>query len=135
MRIEMDHRHRPVGPIDRPQQRQRNRVITPESDDPRKGGLLQRRAGLVGVRLGLPRQDAVVAFFDLAEGVSVVVRGDGNIAAVDHFGPAAEGIGVEGDIVSSADQMLVRGVVGGWKPGRTRGSVVGNPDEYRMGRT
>jgi hypothetical protein len=53
----------------------------------------------VGGRLA--HQNAVVALFDLANGPCWVVRGDGNIAAVEYGGPAVERVGSKRYVVAS----------------------------------
>jgi hypothetical protein len=71
-------------------------MITAQSDDTR-----QSLAGLADARLvgGCGRstgQKQIVAFFDLLKCVVVVVRCDGDVAAVDDFAPEIEGVCVHG---------------------------------------
>lgn len=94
MGVEVDHANGAVGAVDGAQQGQGDGVVAAEGDDTRQGLAVLGRAGLVGVGLGLAAQDGVVAFLDLVEGVGVVVRGDGDVAAVEDSGPRVEGVGL-----------------------------------------
>lgn len=71
--VEVDDRNGPVGPVDRPQQGQRDGVVSAERDDPGQGLALLRRAELVGVGGWLAGQDAVVTLLDLVKSPCVIV--------------------------------------------------------------
>jgi hypothetical protein len=73
MAVEVDDRDGAVGTVDGPQQRQGYGVVASEGDDSGQGLAVLRRAFLLGVGLGGTREDAVVPFFDLVEGIGVVV--------------------------------------------------------------
>lgn len=67
------------------------------------------------------------------------VRGDGNITAVEHSGPAVKRIGVQRDIISSAEATSgQKGVLQGvakHKRARTIDSTFVSPGEYPRGRS
>lgn len=69
----MDDRHRPIRPVDTPQQGEGDGVVTAEGDDARKCLASLGKTLLVGIGEGLAHQDAVVAFLDLLDGPGVVV--------------------------------------------------------------
>lgn len=98
-------------------------MVTAQRDDTGKCLAFLRGAELVRVGGGGTREDAVVAFLNLVESPSVVVpeeapliiqgiqvlgswedvRGDWDITAVEHSSPAVERVGVQGDVVPSAE--------------------------------
>lgn len=69
----MDDRHRPVGPVDRPQQGKGDGVVSTERNDPRQGLALLCRAQLVSIRGWVAREDGMVALFDLMKSPRVVI--------------------------------------------------------------
>lgn len=73
MAVEMDNRHRTISTVDRSQERESDGVITAEGDHSGEGLSEQRRALLLGIRLGCSREDAIMALFDLVESIGVVV--------------------------------------------------------------
>lgn len=73
MTIKMNHRHRPIRPVNTPQQRQRDGMVTAHGDNPREGLASLRETIFIGVGEGLAHEDAVVAFFDLLDCPGVVV--------------------------------------------------------------
>ena len=87
-----------------------------------------RGPGLVGVGVGGAGKEQVVTLFDLLEGVGVVVsdihtsvfhvqetaavynenlRGNGNVTAVDYFGPGIEWVRFEWDVVAATKSHFV----------------------------
>jgi hypothetical protein len=113
MTIKVNNRHRTVSTINRPQQGEGDGMVASQGDDPRQRLAVLGRAGLLGVCLGGPGEDAVVAFLDLVQGVGVVVRCHGDVAAVEHGRPAVEGVCFEGDVVAAAFWLLVERYVKG----------------------
>ena len=73
MRVKVNDGDWPVGSVDGPQQREGDGVVTPECDDARKRLALFCRTELLRIRLGSTRKDAIVALFDLVEGIRVVI--------------------------------------------------------------
>lgn len=73
--VEVDDRDRPVGPVDRSQQGQRDGVVTAERDHPGQGLALLRRAELVSVRSWVACENSMVALFDLVKSPCVVIPG------------------------------------------------------------
>lgn len=71
--VEVDDRDGAVGPVDGPQQGQRDGVVSSERDDPGQDLALLRRAELIGVGGWVPCEDGVVALFDLVKSPCVVV--------------------------------------------------------------
>ena len=71
----MNHRDGSVSTVDRPKERESNRVVTTERDDSGKGLAGLRWSFLFGVGGRSTSQNRVVAFFDLVESPSVVVSG------------------------------------------------------------
>ena len=122
MRVEMYDTDGTVRAVDASKQGQRNGVVTTEGNDTREGRAFEGGAFLVGVRSWRPREDAVVAFFDLVDSVGVVIsqrssivcsqpdrsylRGNRDISAVQHRSPAIERIGVQGYIVPTTETNL-----------------------------
>lgn len=74
--VKMDDRHRPVGPVDRPQQGKRDGVVSTKRNDPRQGLALLCRAQLVSIRGWVAREDGMVAFFDLMKSPRIVIPGN-----------------------------------------------------------
>ena len=72
----MDDRDGAIGAVDGSQEGEGDGVVAAEGDDSGQG--LAEEGGALLVRVGswLSREDAVVAFFDLVEGVGVVVSVD-----------------------------------------------------------
>lgn len=73
VRVEVHHRHRPVRPPHAAQQRQRDGVVAAQRDQPRQRAPRGREAARARRRGRRARQQRVVAFFDLLDGVGVVV--------------------------------------------------------------
>lgn len=73
MTVEMDHSHGPVSLVDTAQQRQCDGMITPQSDNPRQS--LSGPGQSFRIRIGerLAHQQAVMSFFNLLDGPSIVV--------------------------------------------------------------
>lgn len=82
-------------------------MVAAERDDAWEGFARQALTFCVGGGLGLAREEGVVAFFDLLEGVRVVVGSDGDVTAVEHRGPAMERVCVQGHVVSAAGAEFV----------------------------
>lgn len=103
MAVEMNDRHGAVGPVDGPEQGQRDGMVTTEGDHARQRLALFRWADLVRVGGRLAGEDAVVALLDLVKGPRVVVRGNRDVTTVQHGGPAVERVRVQWDVVASAE--------------------------------
>jgi hypothetical protein len=73
--VEVDDADGTVGAVDGAEEGKGYRVVAAQGDDSGEGLAILGRAFLLGVCLGLAGEDAVVAFFDLVEGVGVVVSG------------------------------------------------------------
>ena len=71
-------------------------MVATEGDEAGQGAAELGHAGLGGGGEGRAGEEGVVAFFDLLEGIGVIVRGYGDVAAVDDFAPEVEGVGVHG---------------------------------------
>lgn len=97
-------------------------MVATEGDDAGEGSSLDRGAPFVGVGCGGAGEDLKVAFLDLFKCVCVVIswclsvsssartagvlRGNGDIAAVENSGPAVEGVRFKGDVVASASILV-----------------------------
>lgn len=73
MAVEVDDADGAVGAIDAPEQGKSDGVVAAEGDDAGEGFALFCGALLVGVGVGLPHEEGVVTFFDLSDGVGVIV--------------------------------------------------------------
>lgn len=73
MAVEVDDADGAVGAVDAPEQGKSDGVVAAEGDDAGEGFALFGGALLVGVGVGLPHEEGVVTFFDLSDGVRVVV--------------------------------------------------------------
>jgi hypothetical protein len=73
MAVEMDHSYRPVSLVDTAQQWQCDGMITTQGDDPRQSLSGPGQSFSVRVSERLAHEQAVVSFFDLLDGPSVVV--------------------------------------------------------------
>ena len=101
--VEMDYGNGTVRVGDAAEQRQGDGVVAPKRDNSREGLAGLGVPAYVGIRLGLARKEGIVACFDLFEGVCIVVGGHGDVSAIEHGGPAIEGIRVKGYIVAATD--------------------------------
>ena len=72
MAVEVDDADGTVGAVDAAEQGERDGVVASEGDDSWESLAVLGRAGLVGVGVRFAAEDAVVAFFDLVEGVGIV---------------------------------------------------------------
>ena len=71
-----------VGFVYGPEQRERDRMVTTQSDDAGEGFAFQCGAKFVCIGLGLAHEELVMAVFDLLDGVGIVIAGVGiNILA------------------------------------------------------
>jgi hypothetical protein len=75
MGVEVDDGDWTIGAVDAAEERQGDGVVASQGDDAGEGMSFLADAQGGGVRGGGTLQDAVVAFFDLLEGVGVVVAG------------------------------------------------------------
>ena len=66
-----------VGFVYGAEQRERDCMVTTQSDDAGEGFAFQCRANFVCVGLGLAHEELVMAVFDLLDGVGVVIAGVG----------------------------------------------------------
>lgn len=73
MAVEVDDADGAVGAVDAPEQGKSDGVVAAEGDDAGEGFALFGGALLVGVGVWLPHEEGVVTFFDLSDGVRVVV--------------------------------------------------------------
>jgi hypothetical protein len=73
MAVKMNDSHRPICTVDGSEERKCNGVVTAEGDDSRQSLALQGWTDLVCICDRRPRQDTVMAFFDLLEGKLVIV--------------------------------------------------------------
>ena len=73
MAVEVDDADGAVGAVDAPEEGERDGVVAAEGDDAGEGFAVFGGAGLVGVGGGFAGQEGVVAFFDLFDGVRVVI--------------------------------------------------------------
>lgn len=69
----MDHAHGTVFSVYAAQKGQRDGVVAAEGDDARKSLAFLREAGLFGIGERRAREDYVVTFLDLLEGVGIVI--------------------------------------------------------------
>jgi hypothetical protein len=76
-------------------------VIASHSDHTRESLALLCKPCLISVGSRLAHQNAVVTFFDLVDSPCWVVRGDGNITAIEYGGPAVERVGSKRYVISS----------------------------------
>ena len=104
--LEVDDGDGSVGSVDRPQQGQRDGVVTAKCDHTGQGFTLDRRTPLVRIRCRGAREDVEVTFLNLSESEGVVVRRDRDVTAIEHCSPAVEGVGLEGNIVTSANTCV-----------------------------
>lgn len=86
-------------------------MVTAEGDDTRECLALDRGTTLVGVCGRVSRKKVVVSLFNLAQGPGIVVRGHGDVTAVQHSGPTVEWVRLEGDIVAATSSALVPFVI------------------------
>lgn len=105
--VEVDDADGAVGAVHASQEREGDGVVASEGDDSRECLSILARPFLFRVRSRRAAQDGIVAFLNLFEGVGVVVGGDGDVAAVDHRGPAVEGVRLERDVVPAAETDFV----------------------------
>lgn len=68
-------------------------MVASQGDHAWEGFTLEGRTRQSRVGGGFAGKDGVVASFDLREGEGVVIRGHGDVAAVDYGGPAVKGVG------------------------------------------
>lgn len=151
--VKVDDGDGPVGALDGPQQGQGDGVVAAEGDDAGERLALDGGAALVGVGRGRAREDAVVAILDLLERPGVVVpwgllvgeagngglnwtglRGHRDVTAVEHGGPAVEGVRLERDVVATTDSSLVLKGVHERHGGHTKDSDGENPAGCPRGR-
>ncbi len=62
----------------------------------------------MGVGRGGAGKERVMAFFYLVDGVGVVVRCNGNVAAVKDGGPAVKWVLIEGHVVAAVEIQTTR---------------------------
>ena len=63
-------------------------------------------ANLLRIGSWRTRENAVMTFFDLLQGVRIVVRSDWNVTAVDYGRPVVERIRVKWNIVTTTEAYL-----------------------------
>ena len=102
MRIEVYNSNWAIGFVHAAQQGQRDRVVTPHGDHPGESLALLRQTRKTCICSGLTHENTVVSFFNLLNSPGGIVRGDWDIATVEHLGPAVERVGGERDVVTSA---------------------------------
>lgn len=73
MTVKMNHSDRAIGPVDRPQKRQCNSMVSAKGDDAGKGFSLDGRTPFVGISCGSAGENPKVAFLNLRKCVCVVV--------------------------------------------------------------
>ena len=120
MAVKVDDSDWAVGTVHAAQQRQGDSVISSKGDDTGKSLALERRTRLGRVAGWVTHEESIVSLLDLLDGVLVVVsllqsascliangrhdlRSDGNVTAINHFGPAVERVRLERDVVSAAE--------------------------------
>lgn len=122
--VKVDDGHGSVRSVDGPQQGKRYRVVTSECNDTGQGLAALGRPLLLGVRLRLAGENAVMALLDLVEGERIVVpnrasversrgmrdalsvRSHRNISTVQHRCPAVEGVRVQWHIIAATTNRL-----------------------------
>jgi hypothetical protein len=76
-------------------------MIASHGDHTREGLALLGKSNLLCVCGRLAHQNAIVAFFDLVDSPCWIVRGNGNITAIEYGGPAVERVGSKRYVVAS----------------------------------
>lgn len=116
VRVEMDDRDRAIRAVNGAQERQHDRVVSSERDHPRVvlpilRDRYERRARERIIRQGGERramQQVPVTGFDLLDGIRVVVRCHGYVAAIDDLEPGQERIHLQRHVVSTVQRQPAR---------------------------
>jgi len=83
--IKVDDTDGAVGLGDGTEEWQRYGVVPAQRDNAWEGLAILRRANLLCISHGLAHQELIVAFFDLLDGVGIVVAIDTSTILVDHI--------------------------------------------------
>jgi len=122
MAVKVDDGDRTVGLVHAAEQGQRDGVVSAKGNDTGQGLALGRRSDLLRVGGRLTHENAVVALFDLLDGIGVVVPGRAcqlpdscfckpmlsnsrchrDVTAVKNRSPAVERVGLERNVVAAA---------------------------------
>ena len=111
--VEVDDRNLAVRTVDGSQERKNDSVVATKRNDTRVvlavGGKRDERLATECIiterREGRAMKEFLMAIFDLLDGEVVIVRGDGNIAAVDYFETREEGVHLKGYIVAAVQSQ------------------------------
>ncbi len=77
MAVEVDHADGAIGPVDTPEERKSDRVITTQGNDSRQCPSCLRRAFLAWVSGRGAIENTIVAVFDLLNRVGIIITPDG----------------------------------------------------------
>jgi hypothetical protein len=116
VRVEMDDRDRAIRAVNGAQERQHDRVVPSERDHPRVVLPVlrerhERRTRERIVRQGGERramQQVPVTELDLLDGIRVVVRRHGYVAAIDDLEPGQERVYLQRHVVSTVQRQASR---------------------------
>ena len=114
--VEVDNRDRAVSTVDRPEERKNDRVVASQSDNARVvlaicRDRLERLSGGRVVpegREGRTMEKLLVTVFDLLDRELVVVRGDGNVTAIDNLESSQERVDSERNVVAAVQSQPTR---------------------------
>lgn len=73
MTVEMNDRHWPIGPVNTPQQRQCDGMVTTKGNNTGKGLASARKAQFIRVGVRLAHQDTVVSLLNLLDCPGIVI--------------------------------------------------------------
>ena len=112
MAVKVDDGDGTVSTVDGAQKGEGDGVVTAKGDDTGEDlalkGATDGRAGLVSVGDRGAGENVEMAFLNLTEGEGVIVRGDGDITAVENSSPAVEGVGLQGDVIPAVQVKAAR---------------------------
>ena len=71
--VKVNHRDRPIGLVDAPQQRKCDGMVSSQSDHSRQSLARLGKTGFIRIGVWLAHEDAVVSLFDLLDCIRIVV--------------------------------------------------------------